>query len=109
MRPSGIFVIWGITMDKKQNLIEDIFYGNLDPSMHGPAVGSEYRKRYPQTLRRHWLSRPSLFQKFRKLCNFMAILPITDKDASWSVKLDHEASFCNFPQDVGIVGGGEGS
>lgn len=33
-------------MEKKDNLIEDIFYGNLDPSIHGPAVGSEYRKRY---------------------------------------------------------------
>ena len=33
-------------MEKKRNLIEDIFYGNLDPSKHGPAVESEYRRRY---------------------------------------------------------------
>lgn len=33
-------------MDTKSNLIEAIFYGDLDPSKHGPAVDSEYRKRY---------------------------------------------------------------
>ena len=62
-----------------------------------------------QSPSRYCPSRPSLFQKFRKLFDFMVILPITNKDATRQAKLSQVASFCNFPQDVGIVGGGEGS
>jgi len=35
----------------------------------------------------------------------MAILPTTNKDASWQAKLDHEASFCNFSRGVRMNGG----
>ena len=39
----------------------------------------------------------------------MAILPITNKYASWPAKVDHEAYFCYFSLSVRMNGGGEGS
>ena len=39
----------------------------------------------------------------------MAALIITNKYASWSVKVDHEAYFCYFPLSARMNGGGEGS
>ena len=66
---------------------------------------TEQKPLHPQTLRPACASRVWLSQKFCKLLTSMPILPITNKDASWPVKLDHEASFCNFPQDVGMNGG----